>query len=292
MRPIFSPLPAHTCDCHVHVFEPARFPYAPQRAYTAPAAGVERLAALHRTLGIERTILVQPSVYGTDNACLLDALQALGPARARGIAVVDLPTVTDQALRNLHAGGVRGVRLNLHVSGEGLAGAKAQLRAARRLRALPGWSLQVHARIDVVAALLEDFRGLDVPVVLDHYAGGLLPDPSAEDFLGLVLAELRRGHLYVKLSAPYRLWTGVGTAQASRLAREFQSAAPDRVLWGSDWPHTGGSGRRAGNAADVEPFRTIDNAQVLADLLACLPDDDARRRLLVRNPASLYGFEA
>lgn len=285
-------LPETTCDCHVHVFDPARFPYAPRRAYTPPPASVRDLQQLHRDLSVDRTVLVQPSVYGTDNACMLDALQVLGLDRARGIAVVDLVAASDTELRRLHEGGVRGVRLNLHVSGDGLADAKRQVQAARRLQALPGWSLQVHASLDLHVALLEDYRALELPVVLDHFAGGLLPDPASDDLLGRLLAELRRGHLYVKLSAPERLWAGEGPGHAARLAREFHAAAPDRILWGSDWPHTGGSGQRGGDAQAIEPFRTVHDVQVLRDLLACLPDDDARHRLLVRNPATLYGFAA
>lgn len=292
MHPTLQPLPARACDCHVHVFEPARFPYARERAYTPPAAGVAQLLELHRGLGVDRVVLVQPSVYGTDNACLVDALRVLGPQRARGVAVADLASASDESLWTLHEAGVRSLRLNLHVSGDGLAPARAQVRRARRLRALPGWSLQVHARLDLVAALLEDFRGVEVPVVLDHYAGGLLPDPASADHLGRLLDELRRGHLYVKLSAPYRLWTGAGTAPAGRLARAFHAAAPDRILWGSDWPHTGGSGQRGGQPGAIEPFRSIRNDEVLRDLLACLPDADAGQRLLVGNPATLYGFAA
>lgn len=284
-------IPADACDCHAHVFEPTRFPYARDRAYTPPTAGVQQLAQLHRQLSVDRVVLVQPSVYGTDNACMLDALQVLGRDASRGIAVVDLSTVPDDELHRLHDGGIRGVRLNLQVSGDGLADAKRQVQDARRLRTLPGWSLQVHASLEAVVGLLEEFRGLGLPVVIDHHAGGLRPG-AGEDLLGRLLAELQRGHLYVKLSAPYRLWSGAGTDQAARLAREFHAAAPDRVLWGSDWPHTGGSGQRGGNAQAIEPFRTVDNGQVLRDLLACLPDEDARHRLLVRNPAALYGFDA
>lgn len=286
---VLPPLPSNACDCHAHVFDPARFPYAPRRAYTPPPADVRQLAQLHRGLAVDRVVLVQPSVYGTDNACLLDALQVLGPARARGIAVLDLAAASAPQLQQLHQGGVRGVRLNLQVGGDGLARARQQVQDARRLRTLPGWSLQVHAGLDLVVALREDLRELAVPVVLDHFAGGL--QPGGDGLLGRLLAELQHGHLYVKLSAPYRLWAGAGPGQAARLAREFHAAAPDRILWGSDWPHTGGSGQRGGDPLAVEPFRTVDNGPVLRDLLACLPDDDARQRLLVRNPAALYGFD-
>jgi predicted TIM-barrel fold metal-dependent hydrolase len=249
------------------------------------------LRELHAALGVERVVLVQPSVYGTDNACLLAALRELGPQYARGIAVANLDTITDSALHDLHEAGVRGLRLNLHVQGGSADAARQQVAQAARLRALAGWSLQVHAALDVVVALLEDFRRLAVPVVLDHYAGGLLPDAASEELLAEVLAELRRGALYVKLSAPYRLWPGAGPDQAARLARLFHEAAPERVLWGSDWPHTGGSGQRTGDGSAIEAFRSVDDAHDLRQLLACLPDEDARLRLLVRNPAALYGFD-
>jgi predicted TIM-barrel fold metal-dependent hydrolase len=250
------------------------------------------LRELHRRLSVDRVVLVQPSVYGSDNRCLLQAIQEYGAGQARGVAVLDLAATADQDLEALHAAGIRGVRLNLHVSGSGLDAARRELAQAACLRTLPGWHVQVHAGLDMVASLLVDFRRLEMPVVLDHHAGGLVPDPESEEALAQLLGEMRYGHLYVKLSAPYRLTGGAGLGHASRLAREFQAAAPDRVLWGSDWPHTGGTGRRDGRSEAIEPFRAIDNAQVLADLLACMPDDDARHRLLVRNPAALYGFDA
>ena len=282
-----TPLPPDACDCHVHVFDPLRFPYAPDRAYTPCAATAEELQALHRGLGIGRAVLVQPSVYGTDNACLLDALRALGPRRARGIAVVDTATITRRELDSLHEAGIRGIRLNLHVRGGGLEAARQQVAAARKVLALPSWSLQVHAGLDVVACLLDAFQRLERPVVLDHYAGGVLPDADADEGFGRLLSAMRSSPLYVKLSAPYRLWTGTA---AHDLARAFHHAAPDRILWGSDWPHTGGSGGAGRSPEALEPFRQVDNSAVLRSLLACLPDAAARRRLLVDNPAALYGF--
>lgn len=287
------PLPAGTCDCHVHVFEPARHPYAAGRAYTPPPAGVEALDTFLGTMGVARVVLVQPSVYADDNRCLLDALQRLGLDRARGIAVLDPQRADSSEVARLHEGGVRGLRLNLHVSGEGLEAARRQIREAGALiAAAPGWHLEVHASLATVVTLLDDFARLDRPVVLDHYAGGLSTDPASEGQLERLLQALPRQALHIKLSAPYRLWQGAGADQTARLARAFALAAPDRVLWGSDWPHTGGSGSRAGGTQAVEPFRSVDNHQVLRDLLASLPDEEFSKRLLDTNPAALYGLPA
>jgi predicted TIM-barrel fold metal-dependent hydrolase len=286
----------NACDTHVHVFEPQRFPYQPRRAYTPPAASVTELLALHTTLGVQRVVLVQPSVYGTDNACLLNAIETLGQHRARGVAVVDLDEATPGTLHRLHNGGVRGLRLNLHVGGEGLHAAAQQVQQAGRLLKPLGWHLQVHANLATHAQLLNEFQNTEIPIVLDHYAGGLTTEPSSEAQLERLLRAFEHMPLWVKLSAPYRLAAHVGgtgdTGHAHRLATAFTQTAPDRVLWGSDWPHTGGSGQRGGGAASPQPeaFRAVDNRQVLKDLLACLPSEAQHHRLLVSNPAQLYGF--
>ena len=281
-------LPPNASDCHVHVFDPVRFPYAPRRAYTPAPATVEELLALHDDLGIARAVLVQPSVYGTDNSCLLAALRTLGPARSRGIAVIDLANAGDRELWALHEGGVRGIRLNLRVQGGDGEAARQQVDAARRVLHLPGWSLQVHAGLADIVRLLEVFQHLEKPVVLDHFAGDAEPAALRDEMFDRLLAAMRGAPLYVKLSAPYRLAPG---RPAHELVRAFHHAAPDRVLWGSDWPHTGGSGGAGRSPETVEPFREVDNAGVLRTVLDCLPDDTARRRLLVDNPAALYGFD-
>lgn len=291
MQSLSHRLPANACDCHVHVFDPARHHYAGERSYTPEPALVGDLRVLHRRLGIERVILVQPSVYGTDNACMLDALRQLGPQRARGIAVVDVHAISDGELERLHEAGVRGVRLNLRVQGGTLESARHQISAARRVLALPGWGLQVHASLDTTVSLLDDFFRLGSPVVLDHYAGGPMPDPGSAELLGRLLAGVRMASVYVKLSAPYRIWKGA-EGSADDLARLLWQCVPDRIVWGSDWPHTGGSGGKGRSPDAIEQFREVDNDAVLQSVLACLPDEDARHRLLVRNPAALYGFDA
>lgn len=281
------PLPAQSCDCHVHVFDPDRFPFVPMRAYTPGVAQVADLRKLHQSLGIERVVLVQPSVYGTDNACLLDALDRLGRDKARGVAVVDPGDVSDVALQRLHDGGVRGLRLNLHVDGDALAQAERQVMAAGRLARALGWHLQVHADMATIVALCHVFETLGLPVVLDHFAGGIAPGLAGDGVFASLRDALRALPLYVKLSAAYRLPPG---CRPDVLAQRFYEAAPDRLLWGSDWPHTGGAGGQGRRPEAIEPFRPIDNAAALQCLHQALGSEDAFKRMLVDNPARLYGF--
>lgn len=280
-------LPKQSCDCHAHVFDPQRFAYAPDRAYTPGQALVPDLQALHRLWGVARVVLVQPSVYGADNACLLDAIAQFAPGQARGIAVVDLRTVSDETLHGLHEGGVRGIRLNLHVGGGGIQAAKSQLAQARRLGDLPGWHVQVHASLDLNVALLDAFDALGMPVVLDHFAGGMPSDPACYGTFSSLLAGVSKLPLHVKLSAAYRLPAG---APVERLVTQLYDAGPDKLVWASDWPHTGGSGGAGRNPHAVEPFRDIDNIAALQRILMALGSDTAIQHVFVDNPARLYGF--
>jgi 2-pyrone-4,6-dicarboxylate lactonase len=282
-------LPAGACDCHVHVFDPARHPYAAQRAYTPGPADVAALRTMLHGLGMERVVLVQPSVYSTNNACLIDAVAQLGIGRARGVVVVDLDAAADDELEQLYVTGARGIRLNLHVSGNSLETVRQQVKAAQRLRQFPGWHVQVHASLSLHAALLDIYQALGLPIVLDHFAGGPSAGPECERQLARLLAAMRTMPLYVKLSAAYRLWSG---CDAKALVQRFCEASPDQILWGTDWPHTGGSGGHGRNPDAIEPFRDIDNASALRLVLDAQPSDSVRRKLLVDNPQRLYGFDA
>jgi predicted TIM-barrel fold metal-dependent hydrolase len=284
---LLVPVPAQSCDCHVHVFEPERFTYADDRAYTPGVASVVNLQAMQRSLGMSRVVLVQPSVYGNDNCCLLDAIALIGQDKARGIAVLDLEQVSDQTLQELHAGGVRGARLNLHVKGAEIQDALRQIKAARRLAQLPGWQLQVHASLPVHVALLEPYAALGIPVVLDHFAGVSSSDPDSEQQLEQLLQAMEQQSIFVKLSAAYRLPPSCKPAQ---LAEKFYTANPDQVVWGSDWPHTGGAGGQGRNPTEIEPFRSIDNRQALDLILQALDSPQATQKLLVDNPTRLYSF--
>lgn len=289
--PAFRP-PAGSCDCHVHVLDGARFPFAASRSYTPGAARVEDLVAFEQRIGIDRIVLVQPSVYGVDNAALLDALGRLGE-RARGVAVIDLETSTHAALQSMHARGVRGIRLNLEVSGQRNHDfALTQLKRAEQLVGPFGWAVQVYADVDVIAELATDIAALQVPVVLDHFAGIKAHKKDEQKAAFASVVELvKRGNAYVKLSAPYRASRSApGFDDVTEFAQAYIAARPDRLVWASDWPHTGSSGNRSGNLDQIEPFRKEDAGRALNQLASWAGAPVLLQRILVDNPARLYGF--
>lgn len=285
-------LPRHSCDCHVHVFDPARFPYAAERSYTPGTATVADLLAFEHGLGMERMVLVQPSGYGTDNRCLLDGLHRLGPHRARGVAVVDPRRVTPAQIEALHAAGVRSLRLNLEVQGEQrLDKAQAALRQALDVVTDVRWSIQLHASLAVIAGLGEHILQAGTPIVLDHFAGLKAEQGMAQPGLAAVLSLLRDAPLYVKLSAPYRASGHPRYADLAPFVHALAQAAPHRLVWASDWPHTGSSANRSGDLSRIEPFRAVDMDHVFDQLWQWIPDAEVREQIMVRNPARLYGFD-
>jgi len=281
-------LPAGACDCHTHVFlDRDRFPMSGSRKYTPPAASIEALAAWHDRLGIERVVIVQPSVYGIDNAATLEALRSLGARRARGVAVIDTG-VPDAELDRLHAAGVRGVRVNLGLDRQGKPTEAAdQLFAAARRVAPLGWHVQVYAPLALLAACAAALHELPVPLVLDHHAGAHDPSPRAE-WLEPVLELVASGRAYVKLSAPYRSVAQPELGEMEALSRRFIACNPERMLWGSDWPHP--CPEAPVDARGFNPPHTVDNAGALAQLRRWSGDAAMLRRILVDNPERLYGF--
>ena len=200
-------VPRGACDCHVHVFgNPAQFPFAEKRVYTPPPASVEQLLELQRDLHLDRVVVVQPSVYGADNACTLDAVRRMG-ARARGVAVIDR-TTSRKALEEMAGAGIRGVRLNLETNTAGRfdpADAKAVLDAtAEQIRGL-GWHVQIYTRTAVIAGLKDHLAQLPFPVVVDHFGrGNPGQGPGQADFAAL-LDLVKSGRIYVKISGAYRV---------------------------------------------------------------------------------------
>jgi len=287
--PVRFKVPSDACDCHTHVFgDPARFPFAAGRTYTPEPASVEEMRKLHRALHTTRVVIVQPSVYGTDNACTLDALRQLAPD-ARGIAVIDERT-PETALDEMHRAGIRGVRINLATVGQNdpEAGRRRLTDAIERVRSR-GWHIQMYTQLAVIAALQREVSTSPVPIVFDHFGGaqasGGVRQPGFEVLLDLV----RSGRAYVKVSAPYRGSTSAPDfADMAPLAKALMAANVQRVLWGTDWPHPDTTPGR--QPTEVSPLRQIDDGRVFNQFAAWAPDARVRKAILVDNPATLYGF--
>ena len=284
-------VPAGACDCHTHIFgDPKRFPFFAGRSYTPQPALPAEMKALHEALHIERVVIVTPSVYGTDNAATLYGIRATGKG-ARGIAVIDEKT-TDGELNAMHKGGVRGIRLNLATAGitDPAQGRERFRKAAARMKSR-GWHIQIFANLGVIAGIRELVMESPVPVVFDHFGGAKaalgLSQPGFAELLELV----RSGKAYVKISGAYRASEkGPDYADAAPLASALIAANADRILWGTDWPHPDSPGPAGRKATEVGAPLPIDDGRLLNQLPVWAPDARTRKRILVDNPARLYGF--
>jgi D-galactarolactone isomerase len=267
--------PPNACDCHIHVYD-GGFPAAPYAKLRPPDASADAYRLLQKRIGTTRNVVVTPSTYGTDNACTLDAMAKLG-ASARGVAVVDT-SVTDAELKRLHDLGIRGIRFNLVQSGATTIEMLEPL--SKRVNDL-GWHVQIHMLGNAIVENADLFQRLPSPIVFDHMAH--IPQPAGIDHpaFALMLKMLDHGRTWVKLSGAY-METKVGPptyADVNKVAQAYVKAAPERLVWASDWPHPT-------EKADSKP----DDA-VLFDLLAdWAPDEAVRNRILVDNPVALYGF--
>jgi 2-pyrone-4,6-dicarboxylate lactonase len=266
--------PPGACDAHCHIFGPeARFPYSPARRYTPPDAPKEMLASLHRQLGLSRAVLVQASCHGTDNRAMLDAI-ASSRGAWHGVAMVDA-TVTDAELETLHEGGVRGVRFNFVQHLGGAPDLKAVDHVLRRVSSL-GWHVVLHLDAQDIATYRTFLDQLRVPFVIDHM-GRVKAALGLDQLPFRLLLDLMKNELaWVKVSGPERISTaGKPFHDAVQFARALVEAAPDRTLWGSDFPHPN---------VNVMP-----NDGELLDLFAMVTDDDSlRHKVLVDNPTRLY----
>lgn len=283
-------VPSDACDCHTHVFGPAeRYPFDPARTYTPGDAALADLKALHAVLGLDRVVIVHPSPYGTDNRCTLDAIRSLGDT-ARGVAVID-DVVDEAALRAMHEAGVRGVRVNLETYGQtDPESALARIRAASRKVAPLGWHVQVYTRLDLLTAIADDIAGLPTLLVIDHFGRSSAAAGPSQAGFDRLLRLLDGGKVYLKLSASYRVTERADHADVRPLARALIAANPERVVWGTDWPHPGAAAGRARRPKVIEPFRPIDDGAALNRLADWAGDEATLARILVENPARLYDF--
>lgn len=267
--------PAGACDCHSHVFGPQQqYPFAPTHGYVPPEASIEDYVRMLTTIGCERAVIVQPSVYGTDNRCTVDALRS-GKFAFRGVAVIDEKT-TDSELEDMHAAGVRGVRLNIKSKGGALAIDTAP-RIAERIKAR-GWHLQFFMDVSTLPDIDKELVKLPVDIVIDHFGHIDATQGVAAPGFQTVLRLARHPRCWFKLIGPYRVSRQSPMfSDVTPFARALVAAAPDRCVWGTDWPHPN---------TDFMP-----NDGDLADmLLDWIPDDGLRARVLVENPARLYDF--
>ena len=284
-KPKFMP-PPKSCDSHFHVFGPPEvFPFLSTHEYTPPAAPLEHYAKMIAVIGIERAVVVQPSVHGLDNSATLDAIKNSN-GRFRGVGRIDDKTPKAE-LRRLHESGIRGVRFNLLDRPRGNVKLDVLDRCVENIADL-GWSIDLH--IDTKSLLVQEkrIRSMPVPVVVDHIARVKPAEGLNQPAFQLLLDLLKLKHVWVKVSGADKIcntivhdYFGLPFVEVVPYARAVISTAPDRVIWGTDWPHSN----------NFAPGHTPNDGD-LVDLLAeFAPDEQMRMRILVDNPAALYGFE-
>jgi predicted TIM-barrel fold metal-dependent hydrolase len=289
--PVNFDVPAGACDTHTHVFgDPRRFPFAAARNYTPEQASVAEMRALHKALHTDRVVLVHPSVYGTDNSCTLDGMKQLGSI-ARGIAVIDEKT-TETALDEMDRAGIRGIRVNLETSGQSdpAVGRQRFQEAVDRIKRRSKWHIQLYTRLSVIEGIKDQVLAAPMPVVFDHFGGAQaalgVSQPGFDTLLNLV----RAGKAYVKISAPYRSSTKPPDyADVAPLAKALIAANPQRILWGTDWPHPAAPVAHR-PVTDITPLWQVDDGRIFNQLPVWAPDAAVRKTILVENPAKLYGF--
>jgi predicted TIM-barrel fold metal-dependent hydrolase len=278
------------CDSHVHIVGPPdRYPQVPERTYLADVATLRQLESLSATRAVRRFVIVQPSFYGIDNGLLLESLDVLA-GRGRGVAVVNPQVTSARTLATYAAQGVRGLRINLYSPlGEKAPLANRFADIAEIAREL-NWHIEVIAPLKMLAenaALLGDSR---VPIVIDHYGvyGGFGPgQPEGSALLKLLTVP----HVWIKLSAPYRVSPDpLATRPDPTWLAAILEAAPDRCLWGSDWPHTPPHEAQMGSAV-LAPYRSLRYETLVDDFIAATGSLELAERILSENPARLYGFE-
>lgn len=284
-------VPAHACDCHTHYYgDPQKFPLSPKHINTPEGTLPEEMSALHRALHIERVVIVTPSAYGTDNSSTLYGLKARG-ATARGIAVVDSKT-TDAEFESLTKAGFRGARI---VSGASGPTDPASVRplyqwAAERFKPY-NWNIELYTNLAVISAIKDLVLASPQPTVFDHL-GGI--DPAAglqQAGLAELLELIHSGKAYMKLSAAYRSSTKAPDYRdVTPYAKAFIEANPDRMLWGSDWPHPDSNPYPGRKPSDIMRLYHVDDGILLNQLAVWAPDASLRKKILVDNPARLYGF--
>jgi D-galactarolactone isomerase len=266
--------PANACDCHHHIYD-AKYPVDPKAVLRPGDALVEDYRAFQKRIGTSRNVVVQPSTYGTDNRVTLDAVAAFGP-QARAVVVVN-DTVSDGELKRMHDQGARGIRFNFSPAGATTPEMIGPL--SKRVNEL-GWHIQINAPTAKIIEIMPILEDVPSPIVFDHLAHIPEPEGVSHPLFGKVRALIDKGKTWVKLSGAYQD-TKIGPptyADSTTVAQAYAKAAPERCVWGSDWPHPG------------EREKKPDDAVLFDLLLAWAPDENVRHRILVENPAALYDY--
>jgi predicted TIM-barrel fold metal-dependent hydrolase len=289
--PVNFEVPAGACDCHTHIFgDPRKFPFWSGRTYTPEPALVPEMRALHRALHTARVVIVNPSVYGTDNSCTLDAVKQLGPG-ARAVAVID-NEISDAQLDEMIHRGVRGIRLNFETFGQANPDAtrKAFNQAVERV-APKKLHIQMYTHLAVIEGLHREIMASPVPAVFDHFGGAQAELGTAQPGFDAMVDMIRAGKAYVKISGAYRISKKAPDyPDAAPLAKALIAANQEFVVWGTDWPHPAGAPLPGHSATDIAPLLQIDDGKLLDQLPIWAPEAAVRKKILVENPARLYGY--
>jgi len=265
--------PANSADCHIHIYDP-RFPPLVAKPTNATA---QDYRLLQKRVGVTRVVIVTPRCYVTDNSCTVDAIAQLGLTNARGVGVLR-PAVTDAELKSLDAGGIRGIRFTVANPETAAVSIDMIEPLAKRIAAL-GWHVQLNMEPEQITDNAQMLQRLPATIVFDHMGKLTFPGGMQHPAYRVIRGLFDAGRAWVKLSGAY-LDTGKGPpgyADGTALAQSYVKAAPERLVWGSDWPHP---------SARQPP----DDAALFDLLTAWAPDEATRNRILVMNPEALYGF--
>jgi predicted TIM-barrel fold metal-dependent hydrolase len=287
--------PAGAVDCHIHILpDPKEFPFWEGRTFTPSISTPMESIAVHKALGVNRVVIVHPSFYGADMRSTLHGLRVLGSKRSRGVAVIDENT-TSAAMDDMHKAGVRGVRLNFQTFA--MAGRQIDVGAVRRqflstieqIRQRP-WHIQLFTNLSIIQALEADIRSSPVPISIDHF--GMAPAAGGVSQPGFgTLVSLVAGGTYVKASGPYRISSLPNNySDVAPLAKALISANPERIIWGSDWPHPPGVPQPGISPKEPAPMLDLDNGLLLNLLADWATTQALRKAILTDNAARLYDF--
>jgi len=284
-------VPPGACDTHTHIFaDPLKFPFFSGRVYTPEPALPDEMKALHKALHMQRVVIVTPSIYGTDNSASLFGMKAYG-AGARGVAVIDDKT-TESQLDAMDKAGMRGIRINLATQNQNdpNLGRKRLIAAIDRVKRR-NWHVQMYVAASVIPGIKDLVMSSPVPVVFDHFGGAETKNGMSQPGFPELIDLVKAGKAYVKISGAYRASThGPDYPDVVPYAKALIAANQDRIVWGSDWPHPDSNPPPGHKATDLNPTFQIDDGRLLNQLPVWAPDAGVRKKILVDNPARLYGY--